>query len=36
MLVPHADHFATTAISPSWSRNRPSVTIGDHAFYAVN
>jgi spore germination cell wall hydrolase CwlJ-like protein len=36
MLVPRADHFATTAISPTWSRNRPSVTIGDHAFYAVN
>jgi spore germination cell wall hydrolase CwlJ-like protein len=36
MLVPRADHFATTAISPAWSRNRPSVTIGEHAFYAVN
>ena len=36
MLVPHADHFATIAISPAWSRNRPSVTIGEHAFYAVN
>lgn len=36
MLVPHADHFATIAISPTWSRNRPSVTIGEHAFYAVN
>jgi spore germination cell wall hydrolase CwlJ-like protein len=36
VVVPHADHFATTAISPSWSHNRPSVTIGDHAFYAVN
>ncbi|WP_223250778.1 cell wall hydrolase [Rhodanobacter denitrificans] len=36
MLVPHADHFATTAIAPAWSRNRPSVTIGEHAFYAVN
>ncbi len=36
MLVPRADHFATTAISPAWSHNRPSVTIGDHAFYAVN
>jgi len=36
MLVPHADHFATTAISPFWSHNRPSVTIGEHAFYAVN
>jgi spore germination cell wall hydrolase CwlJ-like protein len=36
MLVPRADHFATTAISPAWSLNRPSVTIGEHAFYAVN
>ena len=36
MVVPRADHFATTSISPYWSRNRPSVTIGDHAFYAVN
>jgi spore germination cell wall hydrolase CwlJ-like protein len=36
MLVPRADHFATTAISPTWSHNRPSVTIGEHAFYAVN
>lgn len=36
MLVPRADHFATTAISPAWSHNRPSVTIGEHAFYAVN
>lgn len=36
MLVPRADHFATTAITPTWSRNRPSVTIGEHAFYAVN
>lgn len=36
MLVPRADHFATTAVSPAWSHNRPSVTIGEHAFYAVN
>lgn len=36
MVVPRADHFATTAISPAWSHNRPSVTIGEHAFYAVN
>ena len=36
MLVPRADHFATIAIAPAWSRNRPSVTIGEHAFYAVN
>lgn len=36
LLVPRADHFATTTISPAWSHNRPSVTIGDHAFYAVN
>lgn len=36
MLVPRADHFAKTAISPTWSVNRPSITIGEHAFYAVN
>ncbi|MEO9078946.1 MAG: cell wall hydrolase [Rhodanobacter sp.] len=36
MLVPRADHFATTTVSPTWSHNRSSVTIGDHAFYAVN
>ncbi len=36
MLVPHADHFATLAVVPGWSLNRPSTTIGDHAFYAVN
>lgn len=36
MLVPHADHFATLASTPAWSRNRPRVTIGDHAFYALN
>lgn len=36
MLVPRADHFATTAVAPAWSHNRPSVTIGDHSFYAVN
>ncbi len=36
MLVPRADHFATIAIAPAWSRNRPSVTIGEHTFYAVN
>ncbi len=36
MLVPRADHFATIEISPAWSRNRPSITIGEHAFYAVN
>jgi spore germination cell wall hydrolase CwlJ-like protein len=36
MLVPRADHFATIEISPAWPRNRPSVTIGEHAFYAVN
>lgn len=36
VLVPHADHFATTAITPAWSINKPSVTIGEHAFYAVN
>ncbi len=36
VVVPHADHFATTTISPWWSHNKPSVTIGDHAFYEVN
>ncbi|TAL83970.1 MAG: cell wall hydrolase [Rhodanobacter sp.] len=36
MVVPRADHFATINISPDWSLNRPSVTIGEHAFYAVN
>jgi spore germination cell wall hydrolase CwlJ-like protein len=36
MLVPKADHFATAAVSPPWSHNRPSITIGDHLFYAVN
>ena len=36
VLVPRADHFATTAVSPAWSHNRPSVTIGEHSFYAVN
>ncbi len=36
MLVPHADHFATVAVTPVWSRNRPSITIGEHTFYAVN
>ena len=36
MLVPHADHFATVASVPVWSLNRPSITIGEHAFYAVN
>ena len=36
ILVPHADHFATTAVNPAWSHNRPSITIGEHSFYAVN
>lgn len=36
MVVPRADHFATVAVAPAWSRNRHSVTIGDHAFYVVN
>ena len=35
-VVPRADHFATVAVAPAWSRNKPSVTIGDHTFYAVN
>jgi len=36
VLVPRADHFATNASTPAWSHNRPSVTIGEHSFYAVN
>lgn len=36
LVVPKADHFATTAISPYWSINHPSITIGETAFYAVN
>ena len=36
VLVPHADHFATVAAVPAWSLKRPSMTIGDHAFYALN
>jgi spore germination cell wall hydrolase CwlJ-like protein len=36
VLVPRADHFATVAVAPAWSRNKPSITIGDHTFYAVN
>lgn len=36
VLVPHADHFATVALNPAWSRRKPAMTIGDHTFYAVN
>ena len=36
MLVPRADHFATAAIAPAWSDPGTSVTIGEHAFSAVN
>jgi hypothetical protein len=36
MLVPRADHFATVAVNPAWSHNRHTITIGEHAFYAVN
>jgi spore germination cell wall hydrolase CwlJ-like protein len=37
LLVPHADHFATLAVTPAWSRNNRMITkIGEHAFYAVN
>ena len=36
LFVPRADHFATAAVSPAWSRNRVGVAIGDHIFYAVN
>jgi spore germination cell wall hydrolase CwlJ-like protein len=35
-FVPHADHFATAAVSPAWSRNRNAITIGDHKFYSIN
>jgi spore germination cell wall hydrolase CwlJ-like protein len=36
MFVPHADHFATAAVAPLWSRNHTAVTIGDHKFYSLN
>lgn len=36
VLVPRADHFALASLAPAWSRNKPSVTIGEHTFYAVN
>jgi len=36
MVVPRADHFATVAVAPAWSHNLHPVTIGEHAFYAVN
>ncbi|AND68203.1 MULTISPECIES: cell wall hydrolase [Dyella] len=36
LVVPHADHFATVAITPAWSINRTGRTIGEHRFYAVN
>ncbi len=36
LVVPHADHFATAAVSPTWERNRTGTTIGAHTFYAVN
>jgi hypothetical protein len=36
LVVPHANHFATAAVSPAWERNRTGVTIGAHTFYAVN
>jgi|SRR5580698_4077343 spore germination cell wall hydrolase CwlJ-like protein len=35
-LVPYADHFATADITPPWPHKRPSTTIGEHTFYAVN
>ncbi|WP_230474854.1 cell wall hydrolase [Dyella monticola] len=35
-FVPHADHFATASISPTWSRNQHAITIGDHKFYSIN
>jgi spore germination cell wall hydrolase CwlJ-like protein len=36
VLVPHADHFATVAVAPAWSRKHAVTTIGEHTFYAVN
>ncbi len=36
LVVPHANHFATTTISPKWSAGSALRTIGDHTFYAVN
>ena len=36
MVVPGADHFATTSISPKWATHAPLRTIGAHAFYAAN
>lgn len=36
LLVPHADHFATADVTPNWPHKRPSTTIGEHTFYAVN
>ncbi len=36
LLVPYADHFATVDLNPPWPHKRPSTTIGDHTFYAVN
>ncbi|GLQ86965.1 cell wall hydrolase [Dyella flagellata] len=36
LLVPHADHFATAAVAPAWSRNQHAIIIGDHKFYSIN
>lgn len=36
LVVPGADHFATTSISPRWATKAPLRTIGEHAFYAAN
>lgn len=36
LVVPRADHFATTGVSPKWAHGTLLQTIGDHAFYAVN
>lgn len=36
IVVPHADHFATVALNPTWSHRKPALTIGGHTFYAVN
>lgn len=37
LVVPGANHFATTSISPKWAASHPPLrTIGEHAFYAAN
>ncbi len=37
LVVPGADHFATTTSAPNWGAMiSPLKTIGNHTFYAVN